>query len=216
MARDKALWLDLPDLDMSQQRSDAPICPVCNSKLRLLKGKYGLLYRCRNVGCDITHSAHPDGRPVGVPTDSYTRHLRHELHRIFDLYWKFYPKKQQEKARKDSYLWLSQQLEITEDECHIGRFDADACLKAINICRRNPEWQPFEVKVESIDTDKNRFRGEVKRHRSRITKKDLDKKFFRAKYETEQENEDDEKPRRQARRVRQRLQRRCRDEGAED
>ena len=38
------------------------------------------------------------------------------------------------RARGDGYYWLSQQLGIPFEDCHIGMFDVDMCKRVVEIC----------------------------------------------------------------------------------
>jgi ssDNA-binding Zn-finger/Zn-ribbon topoisomerase 1 len=96
--------------------------------------------------CDATHGATSEGEPLGIPGDSATRHARKRAHLALDRLWQtaetMYPnasdaksiKRLQRLARVRSYEWLADQLGLTSEECHIGRFDMATCDAVAAIC----------------------------------------------------------------------------------
>lgn len=105
-------------------------------------------YGCSNYPrCKATHGAHQDGRPLGIPADKETKRARIEAHAAFDKLWEnageFYDppvrgrkakRRVMRIARSRAYAWLRDSLGMTEDECHIGRFDLDACVRVVMVC----------------------------------------------------------------------------------
>lgn len=57
-------------------------CPDCHSVMLLRPSPYssGVMYVCLRNGCGATHSANPDGSPVGVPGNASTRSKRKSVH----------------------------------------------------------------------------------------------------------------------------------------
>lgn len=108
-------------------------CPDCGLPMELRKGKYGLFYGCSGFPhCDVTHAAHPDGRPLGVPADRETRKARCSAHVIFDRHWKLAYGKLD---RTEAYRWLAGQLGIQAEDCHIGNFNYDTCQRVVAVCQ---------------------------------------------------------------------------------
>ena len=108
-------------------------CPDCGKKLKLQrKGLYGPYYRCAGwPDCDIAHSAHADGRPMGIPANSATRSARRAAHNAFDslrieLGW----------SKSDGYQWLAKKMSISTTKCHIGRFNVHQCKQVMILCER--------------------------------------------------------------------------------
>lgn len=113
------------------------ICPYCEKPAEyvdssVVYGKsFGKLYLCQcvpgwaYVGCHKT-----TGEPLGTLADSETRDWRKMAHAAFDPLWK-------EKGwdRGDAYKWLSYQLGIPQEQCHIGMFDVARCKRVIDACR---------------------------------------------------------------------------------
>ncbi len=137
-------------------------CPECHGHLVLRTGKLGNFYGCVNFPrCRATHGAHANGEPYGIPAGPETKRARMATHAAFDPLWRtalrLYEdvgagargKKQQLRilrtARRRAYEWLGDRLGLTRDECHIGRFDAATCARAIDACqgmtaRRVRDW----------------------------------------------------------------------------
>lgn len=121
---------------MSKRRLEAA-CPDCGSDMVLRDSKYGLFYGCvRWPACDATHGAHADGTPLGVPANKETRRARMAAHDSFDQLWKEASKKGRKSARKNAYAWLREQLGLTKEECHIGKFDVAMCAKVVELCEK--------------------------------------------------------------------------------
>jgi ssDNA-binding Zn-finger/Zn-ribbon topoisomerase 1 len=118
--------------------SDPIICAECGSPMVLrqttkFKNKDGSprkFYGCsRFPDCQGIHGAHPDGRPLGKPADKATKQLRIEAHAAFDNLWQG-----GRMSRSAAYRWLQRKMGMTSEECHIGRFDADAARMCMEVC----------------------------------------------------------------------------------
>lgn len=111
-------------------------CPICDGDLIVRNGRHGDFLGCSNwPACTVTHSMHDDGTPMGIPADRETRHARKLVHDRLDAIWMAIvlkawaggiPKTRYE-ARSQVYLWLGDQMELSESECHIGRFNLTQC-----------------------------------------------------------------------------------------
>ncbi len=109
-------------------------CPLCGRRLRLKSSRWGLYYGCDGFPhCKVTHGAHANGEPLGIPADHATRKLRCRVHDEFDTLWK---PPDATMTRGTAYRQLATLLDLTRDECHIGRFDAATCKKAIEAIQR--------------------------------------------------------------------------------
>lgn len=67
------------------------------------------------------------------------RRLRNQAHSFFDPLWKAKMKRDncsQSEARNAAYNWLSLQMNIPRDRCHIAMFDEAECQRVIEICQR--------------------------------------------------------------------------------
>lgn len=110
----------------------SPTCPECDAPMRLRQSKHGKFYSCPNwPECDVTHGAHPDGRPLGKPATREVREARVRAHAAFDGLWKGGGMK-----RKDAYSWLQEAMGLTRDEAHIGNFDAAQCERLVELVGR--------------------------------------------------------------------------------
>lgn len=69
--------------------------------------------------------------PLGTPANPQLRKERSETHKEFDPMWrelKIFD------SRKSAYYWLSKNLGISFEECHIGYFDLHQCVEAQGLC----------------------------------------------------------------------------------
>jgi ssDNA-binding Zn-finger/Zn-ribbon topoisomerase 1 len=108
----------------------------------LRESRFGPFYGCvRYPACDATHGAHADGTPLGIPANKETREARIAAHAAFDELWKKATKKGKKSARQKAYAWLREELDLTREECHIGRFDKAMCARVIEVCEdRGRRW----------------------------------------------------------------------------
>ena len=119
---------------MRAAREREVACPACKPTvlMRLAPSMYrdGFYYRCPNyVRCRGTVTAHPDGKPAGVPGDAVTKGMRQHAHKAFDQLWKG---KNPRFTRQDAYRVLQRAMNLSEREAHIGKFSADQCQALID------------------------------------------------------------------------------------
>lgn len=117
------------------------ICPSCNnpmmqetSKFTYSDGRFKKFWCCHN--CSITHSAHPDGRPVGVPANKETREWRQKAHKAFNKTWQ-----QWGYSQGKAYILMQRLMGMTQQEAHIGNFDKRQCQILIQLLELLPEVQ---------------------------------------------------------------------------
>jgi hypothetical protein len=75
---------------------------------------------------------------LGRLADAELRELKQESHKYFDQLWRRKMKVQgvsKHEARSSAYKWLSEQIGVPADECHIGMFDLVQCYAAITVCK---------------------------------------------------------------------------------
>lgn len=122
------------------------ICPYCHSKALFAQAghpiypyrrDYGPVWACPQ--CDSAHvGCHPKTNiPLGRLADESLRVLKKEAHFVFDPLWRgkiAIEGCRPYKARKLGYTWLAAQLGIHVDDCHIGWFDEEQCLRVIEVC----------------------------------------------------------------------------------
>lgn len=98
----------------------------------------GKAYICdRWPVCDGMVGTHPDGKPLGTPIDGKTRQLRRKIHSIIDPLWQN-QERPRRKARGSVYGWLCKITGMTPKECHVGKWDADTCIKVLGLIAKNP------------------------------------------------------------------------------
>lgn len=120
---------------------DDLVCPDCGARMPFVPNRWEpgkMHYCCEGYPvCVSTMGAHPDGTPLGTPAPQETRRLRIQAHRAFDDLWKG-PKKRI--GRKAAYRHLQGLMGMTNDEAHIGNFDAEQCQRLIGLLKaRNGE-----------------------------------------------------------------------------
>lgn len=117
-------------------REAPPTKLACPSKLAghhltIKNSRFGMFFGCiRWPSCEYSVGAHPDGWPLGVPTDSAGKTARIVAHEAFDQLWKHGPMQ-----RNEAYTWLQTELGMTRAECHIANFDAETCRRVTELCR---------------------------------------------------------------------------------
>lgn len=87
--------------------------------------------------CDAYVGCHPPTRynkfssvePLGRLANAQLRKAKSSAHKVFDPIWKT-----GKKTRTEAYQWLAEQLDISLDECHIGMFDVDMCIRVQTVC----------------------------------------------------------------------------------
>jgi len=79
-----------------------------------------------------------------VPADKGTKEARITAHAAFDRLWSKASKAGRTAARKRAYLWLQQQLGMTSEQCHIGKFSKEDCARVVVVCENPVGWPPKE------------------------------------------------------------------------
>ncbi len=81
------------------------------------------------------------GKPLGRLANADLRKAKMNAHKAFDPLWK-----NGDMTRGDAYAWLSNELCISRDKCHIGMFDIDQCWSVVDACNNllgsvdRPRW----------------------------------------------------------------------------
>lgn len=123
-------------------------CPYCNDPTDLIDsaeiyGKsYGMIYICRPCHAYVgVHSG--TTRALGRIADQNLRELKKRAHQYFDPIWRdklindIWPEYVPDTSnREKAYIWLTGKMGLAREDCHIGMFDEDQCLKAIEICKK--------------------------------------------------------------------------------
>jgi len=115
------------------------VCPYCKGRSRLVKGNVIYphrsdlydkdFYLCRP--CDAYVGCHTGTTiPLGRLANAELRRAKLQAHAAFDPIWK-----NGHKSRGGAYAWLSEQLNISKELCHIGMFDVDQCRRVTEVCQ---------------------------------------------------------------------------------
>jgi len=123
------------------------VCPYCGNNTEyidssVIYGKsYGMIYLCSP--CDAYVGVHKGtDKSLGILANKELREAKKEAHYYFDQIaktglinkiWKEYIPNLGN--RNKAYLWLSKQMNIPKEYCHIGMFDVAECKKVVEICR---------------------------------------------------------------------------------
>lgn len=113
------------------------ICPYCGSSVILTSNaeiygrEYGngKCYKCTK--CDSYVGVHTGSIiPLGTLANSELRKWRNKVHIEFDKLWKGSTKRM---SRGMAYRWLSDKMNLKQDETHIALFNVEQCKKCIKI-----------------------------------------------------------------------------------
>lgn len=108
-------------------------------------------------GCEAHVGCHEGTwQPYGTPALEHTRMMRRKAHGHFDPIWKAIraadnrlrsddPRRQVD-ARVRGYEWLSKQLGIPMERCHIGMMNSDEARRVVDLC--GPHLQKMGVRPE--------------------------------------------------------------------
>lgn len=77
------------------------------------------------VGCH----KNSDAKPLGRLANAELRKAKRDAHSAFDPLWQ-----SGAITRKEAYRWLSEQLRVQPEKCHIGMFNIYMCHKVIEVC----------------------------------------------------------------------------------
>jgi hypothetical protein len=120
------------------------VCPYClqytvhvsDSEVYSGGGFGGMIYLCRDcnayVGC---HARNGGIESKGRLANKELREAKIEAHRYFDNMWKRKTGISKGHARSRAYKWLTEQLNIAAEYCHVGMFDVAECKKVVEVCK---------------------------------------------------------------------------------
>ena len=123
------------------------ICPYCGSVTEYVDSSYvygrsyGMIYICKP--CDAYVGVHNGtNNALGRLANRDLRKAKKNAHLYFDriaktnLINKIWPEYLSGVSnRNKAYKWLSKQLDIPEEICHIGMFDIEQCNEVIKLCQ---------------------------------------------------------------------------------
>lgn len=116
-------------------------CPYCHQPAVLVTGEaiyphrpdlhHKMFWQCKPcsafVGCHEAGVGQGDGtKPLGRLANAELRQWKQRAHAAFDPMWKA-----RRMNRRDAYAWLSQQMGIKAQDCHIGMFDVAQCRAVV-------------------------------------------------------------------------------------
>jgi len=114
-----------------------PLCDYCGKPAWLANG-YTVKARCAGVvwacfECNAWIEVHADSpklEPMGRLANAELRAAKHEAHEAFDDIWKFGIM-----TRDQAYVWLSEEMGLPLEACHMAWFDVDDCRRVVAIMR---------------------------------------------------------------------------------
>ncbi len=120
-------------------KNDRRDCPYCkrpaewyaSSELRY-GFDFGPMWICRPCG------AYTADKPGNTLANAEVRVLRREAHKLFDELWQAAMKLRgwsQGRARSAAYLWLSRQVEMRPEACHMSRMQAADLRRVLEVLR---------------------------------------------------------------------------------
>lgn len=123
------------------------VCPYCGKPTEFVDSSviygrsYGMIYLCRDCRAYVGVHKGTD-QALGRLANAELREAKKEAHFYFDqiaktnlinkIWKKHIPNTSN---RSKAYLWLSSQLGIPHEVCHIGMFDVDNCKRVIELCK---------------------------------------------------------------------------------
>lgn len=140
------------------------ITPVCycgsptvyqDSKAYYHGRSYGMRWICsRWPECRGSVGAHPDGKPLGTVPSDEDKKWRSLLHAQIDPLWQN-QQRSKKRARGSVYGWLRRIMNLTPDECHIGNFNADMCIEALEQIALHPYEERHALVSDLAAADNN-------------------------------------------------------------
>lgn len=122
-------------------------CPYCGGRTSHTsnakiygeeKGYIGMIYYCRPCKAYVgTHKNNPT-QSLGRLANHSLREYKITAHYYFDQLWRKKMSKDnvsKTQARKAAYKWLSEQLKIDIQYCHIGYFGEYECNLVVHFCK---------------------------------------------------------------------------------
>lgn len=110
-------------------------CPYCGQEAKRVTGRAIYPHRTdlfmknfwRCAPCFAYVGCHPGTAvPYGRMANAELRKWKQAAHAAFDPIWK-----SGKMMRKEAYSWLAKQLDMSEDNTHIGMFDIENCKRVI-------------------------------------------------------------------------------------
>lgn len=138
---------------------EAPICfcgsiTVYKDSKELYHGhSYGMRWICsRFPDCKGSVGAHPDGKPLGTVPNDEDKKYRSMVHAQIDPLWQN-QQRSKKKARGSVYGWLRRIMDMTSDECHVGNWNAETCIEALEQIAIHPYEQRHALANNQTKSD---------------------------------------------------------------
>lgn len=110
-------------------------CPYCWLPAKVISSKqiygvnYGKMWHC-SWACDAYVGCHPGTQmPLWTLANRELREWRKKAHAAFDPLWR----SRWSTRRKKKYAWLSKEMGVESDFCHIWMFNIEQCKKVIEL-----------------------------------------------------------------------------------
>jgi len=103
------------------------VCPVHRGRLIGSKTKYGLRYACPEPDCSVVCWSGSTSTAADLPT----REARQRAHAQFDFLWQSGRYK-----RNVVYQLLSEYMQLSRKQTHIGMFDIEQCQRVLEFCQQ--------------------------------------------------------------------------------
>ena len=103
-------------------------CPIHNIKLVAQETRHGVRYACPHATCTVACWS----GSTSTPADDTTRGARHQAHLAFDPLFKGKSRGMRAKV----YAALASHMGLSQEETHIGYFDAEQCRRVIEFCEQ--------------------------------------------------------------------------------
>lgn len=115
------------------------ICDYCGEEATLVFGSsvyphrpdlYALnFWLCEPCGAWVGCHKNSDAKPLGRLANAQLRSAKSGAHAAFDPIWK-----SGILTRQQAYGWLSREMSLPREKCHIGMFNLEQCQKVVFIC----------------------------------------------------------------------------------
>lgn len=129
------------------------VCQYCGRPAVLVTGQiiYGSSVRhlwgnkfWHCAPCKAYVGTHRSGKPLGILSNHEGRLRKMQAHKAFDPIWKTGVM-----SRDGAYKWLANALGLSKDECHIGMFNEERCLRVVELAT-----ELLAAKAEEVQRNK--------------------------------------------------------------
>lgn len=119
-------------------------CPYCNNfcdfvdSSEVYQQSYGMIFICRPCRAWVNVHNQSSDQAFGFVAKKDLRDLRHEAHKWYDGLWhsKLSQGISKRKAQVAARKWMSEFMQVSIEQAHIGMMDNEDCLKLIEECKK--------------------------------------------------------------------------------